>query len=108
MQGVLVDPVDFPGELAVLALDDTDGQRMHRIGDGTLQAGLGEPLQNQVGHAGRSPHGEIQGGRVGDTGAIRVGEGNLASGAQLFQLLGNAVDQHDLDHEAPKHRDIDQ
>jgi hypothetical protein len=105
---LLVDAVDPAGELLIQTLDDADGHRAHRVGDGALQPVLSEALKDEMRHTGRGADGEVERGGVGHARAAGVGDGNTAHRSQLLDLLADAVDQHQLDAEAAEDRDVDE
>ena len=96
---IAVNTLHFAGELLVDAFDDSEGQSADRIRGRTLQRVLREAFHEGVGNAGRGANREVERDRIGDTGAVGIGDGDIAGGRELDDLLTDAMHQHDLNAE---------
>jgi len=88
------------------AAEDAGGMGDDGIGVGGAEIDRGEALHYVVEDLGGSLDGELEGGLVGDAGAVGVGNGDAALGGEFLDLGAGAVDEDDLDGKRPEDGDI--
>src|SRR5581483_3888373 len=84
-----------------------------RVGDQGVagrrpQVHAGQPLEHLVGDAVGGGQGQVEGGGVGDAGAVDVGRLPADLAGQPLDLPAGPVDQDDANPQAAQERDVEQ
>ena len=108
VEGFGIDAFDAASILVIDAAEDAAGVSDDGVGVSGAEVDGGEALHDFGHDIGGGFDANFQGGIVGDSGAIAIGEGDSAFGGELGDLESGAVDEDDLDAEGAEDGEVEE